>query len=150
MQLDAPHNELTSSRKNEAILGTFQHDFWVGSEVELIAGKWWRLGNIAVRRRSDSPLQGRRSQLWHPDHPWHEDEWSPDLRELMSLPNPEEMLLHAARQSSGSIHGEHRKDLRDAVIGAPKGSAGLSVNVNGPSGDAAGGAKSPTPKGLGR
>lgn len=41
--------------------------------------------------------------------------------------NPLELLIHEARQSSGSIRGEHRKDLKEAIIGAPVSTTSLSL-----------------------
>lgn len=48
--------------------------------------------------------------------------------------SPATRLIHEARLSSGSIGGEHRKDLKEAIIGAPASATNLSVpivNANG-------------------
>ena len=41
--------------------------------------------------------------------------------------NPQDKLIHEARQSSGSIKGQHRKDLVDAMQGVRQGKEGVSM-----------------------
>lgn len=121
MRRPGAHEELTDP-ENEKVLGTLTPEAWRGLSVEAVAAKWYA-NQVAVARAS---------QEWHPLNPWRVEEVSglparPEQRE-----NPLASLIHEARQSSGSIRGEHRKDLKDAIIGAPQQTVGLSVPVQEP------------------
>ena len=59
------------------------------------------------------------------------------------LEHPMLTLVEEARQSSGSIRGEHRKDLVDAIKGAQPQNVGLSLTGQAPSGAASGNGQAP-------
>lgn len=52
-----------------------------------------------------------------------------DLEYLKNIKNPAEKLVHEARLSSGSIEGAHRRDLKEAIIGAVPQGGSLSVPI---------------------
>lgn len=52
-----------------------------------------------------------------------------NLSYLKEARNPHEKLMAVARVSSGSIEGEHRKDLTTAIVGSPLQQSSLSVGI---------------------
>lgn len=113
---DAPYKELTDPR-NERITAT------------LTPRSWAKLTVLATRSR----FFGMDLQA---------DDWlSPDdtgkvpnaeaeasfLQGMMEHMRTQDILIHEARQSSGSIGGKHRSDLVDALQGPGEPKQGLSV-----------------------
>lgn len=52
-----------------------------------------------------------------------------DLSALLKKKAPSVALVKEARISSGSIEGAHRRDLKEALIGAPQAQSNLSVPI---------------------
>lgn len=104
-----PYEELTD-KKNERILGTFTHRGWARISmaqaralyIEVVGGAE-DLDDLVDRIHAFDTENGR----------------------LV----PFEQVLHFALQSSGSIGGRHREDLRDAVQGMRPGKAGLVLQT---------------------
>lgn len=125
MRRPGPHEELTDP-ENERVLASLTPDTWRGLSAELVAALWFRLAP------SESVGVKRASRVWHPARPWTEEEVT-GLGHLLETESLLELLIHEARQSSGSIRGEHRRDLKEAIIGAPKvGAIGLSAQSSEP------------------
>lgn len=104
--------ELTD-RENRRQLGTLTARTWRGLTVEEVAAKWWSL-----------------------------DVSDEHFERLAALDGPLEDLVEVARESSGAIKGEHRKDVTQALVGAPQlQNLGLSVPVA--TGDGNGGRSEP-------
>lgn len=53
-----------------------------------------------------------------------------DLSALLKKKPPSSALVKEARISSGSIEGNHRRDIKEALIGAPQGQSNLSVPIS--------------------
>jgi len=87
-------------KENSKILGSLTHEAWKGLAVEGVAAKWYSL-------ETDQELEAR----------------------LLEAEHPLQHLIDDARQSSGSVGGEHRKDLRDVLIGSPQQATNLSVPI---------------------
>lgn len=115
MPLPGPHVELTDP-ENERFLGTLTHRAWHLLNARHQRSKFFKpefydLDQITC----DNHKEGCPSKC---------PKLVSSLRDLLSL-SPG--LFHDAIQTSGSIRGEHRRDLKDAIIGAPHVAAGYAV-----------------------
>lgn len=98
------HAEVTDLARNERLLATLTHRSWRGFSVMETRTLLYELVDHALATEEHDPL------VWE------------------KIEHPMKELLHGARQSSGSVKGEHRKDLVEAIKAAsPPPTVGLSV-----------------------
>ena len=88
-----------TDEENEPFLGTLTHEAWVGLSVEAIASEWYSFDTAT------------------------------NLLELVKKSSPSSALVSRALLSSGSIEGAARRDLKEALIGAPQTASNLSVPI---------------------
>lgn len=100
----APYKELTDPA-NERITGT------------LNSRAWAKLSGLATRSLFFSQE--------FPTEDWINPQKEASLEAAWK--RPQEILVHEARQSSGSVDGQHRRDLVSALQGIAEGKQGLSV-----------------------
>lgn len=113
MRRGVAHQELTTD-ENLKILGTWTSGTWRGFAVEAQAAEWYRL-------RGES-LPGD-LKPWHPLRPWKAEEVG--LSHLMVKDSPLRDLIKEGRVTSGAMNGEHRRDLKEALIGGKPQSVAL-------------------------
>lgn len=113
MRRGVAHQELTTP-ENQKILGTWTSGTWRGFAVEMIAAEWYTLRAESV---------GGELRPWHPSRPWTPEEVG--LKHLMDFDSPLRDMLTEGRLTSGAIGGEHRRDLKEALIGGKPSSVPL-------------------------
>lgn len=88
-----------TDEENEPFLGTLTHEAWVGLSVEAVASDWYSFDTAT------------------------------NLMNLLKKSSPSASLVSRALLSSGSIEGAARRDLKEALIGAPQQASSLSVPI---------------------
>lgn len=123
----AAHEEVTDLDENERLLATLTHRSWSGFSVMETRSLLYGLVDAALEaeQRGFYMKDGVKVLLVTKDD--YDALWK-------SVEHPMKELLHVARQSSGAIKGEHRKDLVEAIKAAAPQVQGLAIPQEAPKG----------------
>lgn len=105
MRRGIAHQELTT-KENLKVLGTWTPGTWRGFAVEACAAEFYKL------RAASLPGE---LKPWHPQRPWNARDVG--LEHLLELDSPLRDVIEEGRVTSGAMMGEHRRDLKEALIG---------------------------------